>query len=100
MGGIPFCGEKKGREREIVEVCIWTREKQQTRTENDPISNCGAFFGVRLAPCSRTWGGREPALGAVLGQRLSLQLEKVVPSLEGWVTVQSLPASTTPGCSG
>ena len=33
---------------------------------------------------------------AVVGQRLSLQLEKVVPSLEGCAIVQNLPAFTIP----
>ena len=66
MGGIPFCGEKKGREREIVEVCIWTREKQQTRTENDPISNCGAFFRLGPAALFTHLGrrGASPRLGS------------------------------------
>ena len=36
----------------------------------------------------------------VVGQRLSPQLEKVFPSLEGCAIVQNLPASTTPGHSG
>ena len=38
-------------------------------------------------------------LGAVVGQGLSPQLEKVVPSLEGYAIVQSLPASATLGGS-
>ena len=75
-------------------------ERPWTETERDPISNWGAFFGLGPAPCLCTWGGGEPALSAVVGQRLSLQLEKVVSSLEGCVTVQNLPASTTPGLSG
>ena len=36
----------------------------------------------------------------VVGQGLSPQLEEVVPSLEGYVIVQNLPVSATPGHSG
>ena len=60
-------------------------ERPPTETERDPISNCGALFRLGPAPCLHTWGGGEPALHAVVGQRLSPQLEKVVPSLEGCV---------------
>ena len=80
-----------------MQDCIWTGERPQTDTERDPISNCGAFFRLELAPCLCTWGGGEPALGVVVGQGLSLQLEKVVPSLEACTIVQNLPASATPG---
>ena len=48
----------------------------------------------------RTWGGGEPGLGVVVGQSLSPQLEKVVPSLEGCAIAQNLPASATPRHSG
>ena len=75
---------------------IWTGERPQTETERDPISNCGAFFGLEPAPCLRTWGGREPGLGTGVGQGLSPQVEKVVPSLEGCTIVQKLPVFTMP----
>ena len=42
----------------------------------------------------------EPALRAVVGRRLSPQLKKIVPFLEGCEIAQNLPASATPGCSG
>ena len=95
-GGTPFCGETKGRERVSREVQdrIWTGERPRTETDRDPISNCGAFFGLGPAPCSHNWGEGKLALGAVVGQGLSLQLEKLVPSLEGCTIVQNLAAST------
>ena len=101
-GGTPFCRETKGRERAAREGQdhIWPGESPQTETERNPISNCRAFFGLGPALCLHTWGGGEPALGAVLGQRLSPQLEKVVPSLEGCEIVQNLPASGIPTRSG
>ena len=39
-------------------------------------------------------------LGVDVCQGLSLQLEKVIPPLEGCVIVQSMLVSTTPGLSG
>ena len=51
----------------------------------------------RLSVPKSTWGGREPGLGAVVGQGRSPQLEKVFPSPEGCTIVQNLPASATPG---
>ena len=39
-------------------------------------------------------------LGAMVGQGLNPQPEKVVPFLEGCATAQNLPASATPGRSG
>ena len=97
-GGTLFCGKTKGRERVAREVQdqSWTGERPCTETERDLISNCRAFFGLGLAPCLCTWGGGEPGLGAVVGQKLSPQLAKVVPSLEGCMIAQNLPASTTP----
>ena len=93
----PFCRETKGRERAAREVQdrIRTGERPQIETERNPISNCGAFFRLEPAPCSRTLGGGEPGLGAVAGQGFSPQLEKVVPSLEGCTIAQNLPAFTT-----
>nr|XP_060515629.1 probable methyltransferase-like protein 25 [Panthera onca] len=55
------------------------------------------FLGLGPAPCSRTWGGGEPGLGAVVGQSLTPQLEEVVPIMEGCMLIQNRPASTTPG---
>ena len=51
----------------------------------------------RLPVPKSTWGGGEPALGAVVGQGRSPQLEKMVPSPEGCTIVQNLPASATLG---
>ena len=101
-GGTPFCRETKGRERAPREVKdrIWTGERPRIEAERDPISNCRAFFGLEPAPCLCTRGGGEAALGTVVGQGLSPQLEKVVPSLEGCVIVQNLSVSSTLGSSG
>ena len=51
-------------------------------------------------PVRAPGGGEETALGAVVGQGLSPQLEKVIPSLEGCAIAWNLPASATPGRSG
>ena len=51
----------------------------------------GVYLDSSRLPVPGTWGGGELGLGVVVGQRLSLQLEKVVPSLEGCTTVQNLP---------
>ena len=62
LKGTPFCGETKVRERASREVQdhLWTGERPWTENERDPISNCGAFFGLRPVPCLRMWGGGEP----------------------------------------
>ena len=79
----------------------WTGERPQTETERDTISNCGAFFG--LEPAGSLFahlGRRGAALGAVVGQGLIPQLDKVIPSLEGGAIARNLPASATPWHSG
>lgn len=64
-GGTPFCGETKGKERAAREVSdhIRTGERPQAEMERDVISKCGVFFGLGLAPCSRTGGGGQPRPG-------------------------------------
>ena len=68
---------------------IRTGEIPRTETERDPAGSLLVHLGRR---------GVRPGCG--VGQRLSPQLEKAVPSLEGCVIAQNLPASATPRHSG
>ena len=65
-GGIPFCGDKKGRKRgwETYD-CIWTKKHTHMDwTEKDPIS-VGLSPDWGCLPTSHNWGGGETGLGSV-----------------------------------